>query len=355
MTSAALSREQQELATTVQALLDRRADSAAVRRAAEDGYAVEAWRLLTEQIGAPALAIPEDRGGAGFSLFESMIVLEEVGVSLAPVPLLSSIIATELLLALPPTTEAGELLERIANGAVPAVVWPAHELAPLEATIVVDDGGRLTGTVTDVLEGAHAEILLVAASSDVGIGLYLVDPDRAAVVSTPSLDATTRLATIVLDDVPATRLAADAAAALDRAALTAAAGVAVLAAGCARRGLRMTRDYSLERVQFGRPIGSFQAVKHRIADMLVQTETARSVALTAARAVADDSAEAPDLAAAAASHAKEAAHAVAAETIQLHGGIAITWEHDAHMVFKRAHALGQLFGPAHHHRARLLD
>lgn len=350
MKSAALSPEQQELAATVRTLLDRHADSAGVREAAASGYADEVWRLLTEQIGAPALAIPEDRGGAGFSLFEAMIVLEEVGAALAPVPLLASVVATELLLALPPTDEISGLLERIASGAIATVAGAGDGITVDTSSIRVDED-RLSGTARNILDGAQAEILLIAASGEV----FAVDPILVEWHPTPCLDVTTRLATVVLDGTPAVRLAPATAQALDHTAAVGAVGVAVLAAGCSRRGLRMTRDYVSERVQFGRPIGSFQAVKHRLADLLVRSETTWSVAMTAARACAEGTGDARELSAAAASYAKESVHAVAAETIQLHGGIAITAEHDAQLVFKRAHALGQLFGAAHLHRALLID
>jgi alkylation response protein AidB-like acyl-CoA dehydrogenase len=150
-----------------------------------------------------------------------------------------------------------------------------------------------------------------------------------------------------------TEVAADGRAAIEQARLVALVGIAAIQAGTARRGLEMTVAYSKGRVQFGRPIGSFQALKHRMADMLVLVEMSRSAYLAAADAVAAGGADAAELAAVAKAYCGEALNHVASETIQLHGGIAITWEHDAHLVFKRAHALNHFLGQPHEHRSRL--
>ena len=191
----------------------------------------------------------------------------------------------------------------------------------------------------------------MAARAGDTTALYEVDPSHMAAVWTPSMDQTVRLATLTFDATPATLIAADAGAALDRAALVGTVGVAALQTGCAARGLEMTVAYSLERVQFGRPIGSFQALKHRMADMLVEVEMSRSASWAASYAVATGAENAAELAHVAKSYCGDALALIASETVQLHGGIAITWEHDAQLVFKRAHALGQLFGQAHQHRA----
>jgi alkylation response protein AidB-like acyl-CoA dehydrogenase len=295
--------EQQALVDAVRGLLDRRADSAAVRAA--DGFDEPLWRTLAEQIGVAALPVPEEYGGAGAGLVEAALVLEEVGRSLAPVPLLPSLVAAA-------TTDDPDLLARIAAGEVAAVV-----LDPAEP----------------VLYGAEATILL--ALTDAGVVLV----EDAEVAPAPALDPTLRLATVAFDPASARRIVGD----RTRARKAALVGVSALAAGCARRGLDMTVAYAKERQQFGRPIGSFQALKHRMADLLVLVETTRSAARAAAAGEIEP--------AVAAAYAKRAVGRVAAETIQLHGGIAITWEHDAHLVFKRAHALGQLLGPAHGLRA----
>ncbi|CAI9413988.1 acyl-CoA dehydrogenase family protein [Nocardioides sp. T2.26MG-1] len=315
----ALSEEQQELASTVRSLLGRRADPRV------ETYDEGLWQTLCEQIGVAALGIPEEYGGAGFSLFDSLVVLEEVGRSLVPSPLLSSLVTAEALLAGADDEAKQRLLPRIAAGDVAAYT---------------DGDGP-------VLDGDLASILVVAA----GDGLHEVDPATVERRWVPSMDQTTRLADVRVD-AAATRIG-DGPAARDRARLVGAVGCAALAVGCASRALDMTVEYSKERVQFGRPIGSFQALKHRMADMLVRLEMARSASWAASYAVAHRTDDAEQLAHTAKAYCGDALAHIAAETVQLHGGIAITWEHDAHLVLKRAHALGQLFGTSRTHRAMI--
>lgn len=327
-----LSEEQQELVTTVRGLLAKSADSRAVRAAigSPEGHDAGLWRTLVEQIGAAALAIPEAHDGAGFTLFESLLVLEELGRSLAPSPLLSSLVTAEALLAGADDAGRARLLPRLAAGEVAAFV---------------DGSGRA------VLDADTATVL-VAVTDD---GLVEVDPSSARRTRVGAVDQTLRLATVDLDGATTTPLGDRAAAevASERAALVLASGVAALSTGLAARGLEMTVAYSKERVQFGRPIGSFQALKHRMADLLVLAEMSRSASWAAAYAVSAGRDDAAELVHVAASYCPEAAFSVAAETVQLHGGIAITWEHDAHLVLKRAHALGQLAGRPHEHRAQV--
>jgi alkylation response protein AidB-like acyl-CoA dehydrogenase len=318
----ALTEEQQELASTVRGLLAKRAASATVRAGIESerGYDDALWSTLAEQIGVAALAVPEEHDGVGASLMETAVVLEEVGRSLAPTPLLATAIATAALLLHGSDEQRRELLPRIASGEVATVVLePPLVLEPGADLVLVPHGGRL------VASDARPE-------------------PRAA------LDPALRLGHLDADAEPSQEL-------LDvAAALTTSTQV-----GVAQRGLDMCVGYSKERVQFGRPIGSFQALKHRMADLLVLVEMSRSAswaaAGTAAAYVADPTdARAESLrlrSAVAKAYCSDALEKVAAETIQLHGGIAITWEHDAHLVFKRAHALGQLFGTSRAHRAAL--
>ena len=310
----ALTEEQRELASTVRSLLGKRAD------ARVDQYDEALWQTLCEQIGVPALGIPEEYGGAGFSLFESLIALEEVGRSLAPSPLLSSLVTSEALLAGADEDAKQRLLPRIAEGEV--------------AAFVDGDGPVLDGDLATVL---------VAVVDD-----RLVELTDAETAWTPTMDQTIRLATVTGGS--ATPIG-DAAAARDRARLVGAVGAAALAVGCAERALDMTVAYSQERVQFGRPIGSFQALKHRMADMLVLLEMSRTASWAASYAVATHAEDAERLAHVAKSYCCDALAHIAGEAVQLHGGIAITWEHDAQLVFKRAHALGQLFGSTREHRA----
>ncbi|WP_183093038.1 acyl-CoA dehydrogenase family protein [Nocardioides stalactiti] len=323
----ALSEEQTELATTVRAVLAKQADSAAVRAASssETGYDAALWSTLCEQVGVAALAIPEEHDGFGATFFETAVVLEELGRALAPAPLLASVLAAEALMAGGTDDAKARLLPRIAAGEV--------------ATLVDGDG--------PVLDADHAAIV-IAIDGD-----SLVEVTGASATWTESMDQTIRLA--VLDRTSAsTTVIGDGAAARARVALVGPAAVAALAVGLSARALQMTVDYSKERVQFGRPIGSFQALKHRMADMLAQLEIGRSASWAASYALATDGADAEQLVRTASSYCLEAAAHLAGECIQLHGGIAITWEHDAHLLFKRAHALGRLFGAPHQQRA-LLD
>jgi alkylation response protein AidB-like acyl-CoA dehydrogenase len=316
------SEEQQELAATVRSLLAKRADSAAVRAAmtSETGYDQALWQTLCEQIGVAALAIPEKYDGAGFSLLESMIVLEELGRSLAPSPLLSSLVTAEALLAGATDDAKQRLLPRIAAGEVAAFVVPG------EPSLFADQA-----------------TVLVAATDD-----GLVEVPAGSAEWLPSMDQTIRLGAVpVSEGTPI----GDAEAARSRVALVGAVGVAALSAGLSARALDMTVAYSKERVQFGRPIGSFQALKHRMADLLVLVEMSRSASWAASYALSTDASNAEQLAHIAKSYCSDALNRIAAETVQLHGGIAITWEHDAQLVFKRAHALAQLFGTPHRHRA----
>jgi alkylation response protein AidB-like acyl-CoA dehydrogenase len=286
------SEEQQDLASAVHSLLAKDADSAAVRAAMESERGIDdaLWRKLTEQIGV-----------AGLDVADTAPVLEELGYALAPTPLLNSLVATEALRG----TDASDLLERIEAGEVAAVVGKGPTLYGAEATIllaVTDDG--------------------------------LVVLDSADVRPAAPLDPTLRFATVTAASAPTRVLSTDGVAAANRARAALLVGISALAVGCAQRGLDMTVAYAKERVQFGRQIGSFQALKHRMADMLVLVEMSRSAAWAAAAGDLDP--------ATAATYCTDAAEKVAGEAIQLHGGIAITWEHDAHLVFKRAHALAQL-------------
>jgi alkylation response protein AidB-like acyl-CoA dehydrogenase len=296
--------EQDELAATVRGLLSKRSDSAAVRAAIEtpEGYDTALWQALCEQIGVAALPIPEEYDGFGATLVETAVVLEELGANLAPNPLLASAIAVAHALLHGTSEQKTELLPQLAAGAVVPV----------------------------------------------GLGSVVLEPAER----TGSMDQTLRLGTAE----PASEPPADVRA-------ISVALVSALQVGAMQRALDMTVSYSKERVQFGRPIGSFQALKHRMADMLVLLEASRSASWGATAAAAayltepgtDNAATLTRLAAVAGSYCSDALDQIASEMVQLHGGIAITWEHDAHLVFKRAHALSQLDGPAHLHRAKLLN
>ncbi|WP_370246857.1 acyl-CoA dehydrogenase family protein [Nocardioides sp.] len=326
------SEEQHELALTLRQVLTKHAGSDAVRAVmgAEPGYDTALWTLLCEQIGVAALAVPEEHDGAGFTLAESVVALEELGRALAPSPLLSSVLTAEAILATGDADAAARLLPRLAAGEVGAVV--------------LDDGAP-------VLDAIDATVLVALTDA----GLVDVDPGSVTRRHLETVDQTLRLAAVDLEAAITTPIGDAAAvdAVRDRVRLVGALGVTALQIGLADRALSMTVEYSRARVQFGRPIGSFQALKHRMAEMLVLQEMGRSAVWAATEAVVAAREDAAELVHVAKAYCSEAAERIAAETVQMHGGIAITWEHDAHLVFKRAHALGQLFGAAHHHRAAL--
>lgn len=352
----ALSDEQQELASTVRSLLAKRSDGQAVRTAIESerGFDADLWSVLCEQVGAAALAIPEEHGGAGFSLFETHVVLEELGAALTPLPLLGSgVLAAQALLLSGDESACAHLLPGIADGStIASLVWDwSADGQPISA-----GGSSLSGPCGRVLDGEAADVFLVVTDD----GLFRVDPDQSGVRRTRvgAMDRTLRFATVTLEDAEATRIGegVDWLPTLREVACVA---VTALQVGAMQRCLDLTVAYSKEREQFGRPIGSFQALKHRMADMLVDVETSRSVswaaAWSAAQLFAQGDGHLAERAAIAKAWCSDALSRVAGEAVQLHGGIAITWEHDVQLYFKRAHALSQLFGQPHEHRARLKE
>ncbi len=306
--------EQDALRDSVRKLLDREADP---------------WPELCEQIGVAALAVPERFGGLGAGTAESQVVAEELGRVLADVPFLgSAVLAVHALLATGNDDACARLLPRLAEGVVGALAWTDVDGLPLKSAV--------DGEAHYVLHGDEAELLLVLA----GGSLYEVaDAHR---VRTAAMDETRRLARLTFDGTPARLLGpVDVAALRD----VACAVLAAEQAGAAARAFELTVEYTKQRQQFGRPIGGFQALKHRMADLHVLVETARSAAYAAPGS--------SRLAAVAKVHCSEALATVAGEMIQLHGGIAITWEHPAHRYFKRAHGAAHLFGAPGEHLRRV--
>lgn len=358
--SGGLTDEQRALQETVRSLLTRHATSAAVRTSLTEprGFDEKLWHLLCGQVGVAGLSIPERYGGAGATLVETALVLEELGRPLAPSPMLGSgVLAAQGLLSAGNDEACARLLPGIADGSrVAALAWTGAAGdwgAPVVTAAKPPDGWRLDGQVHYVLDGNVADILLVAArSGDPGVAggafadhvaLFEVEPSAARCEATPTMDPTRRLARVRLDGTPARRLGAPD---LDRVRDIACAALAAEQVGAAARALELTVEHARTRVQFGQPIGTFQALKHRMADMHVLVETARSAAYAAAG-------DPGDYAAVAKVWCSEALQQVAAEMIQLHGGIAITAEHDAHLYFKRAHGSTRLFGAPGDHVARL--
>jgi alkylation response protein AidB-like acyl-CoA dehydrogenase len=318
------------------------------------------WRGLAE-IGVPGLAIPERFGGAGAGPVETHIAAEELGRDLTPSPLLgSAVLAVQALMASGDDAACRRLLPAIAAGGVAALAWTgaAGHWDPAEVACratAAAPGWVLDGEAHYVLDGDTADLLLVAAQTPDGSGLFEVDPaqDGVSRSAVTTMDASRRLAIIRLHGAAGRRIGGPAPGALARARDLACIALSAEQVGAARRALDMTVEYTKVRVQFGRAIGGFQALQHRMADLHVLVESARSLSYTAAQAADDDFPDTGLRAAAAKVYCSEALRRVAAEAIQLHGAIGITWEHDAHRYLKRAHGAAQLFGRPAEHVARI--
>ncbi|MEU9320056.1 acyl-CoA dehydrogenase family protein [Streptomyces sp. NPDC048295] len=348
-----LTQEQEELRSALRSLLTQ--------------YQAEsAWVPLTEQIGAAGLAVPEGYGGAGGGARDVHVLMEELGRSLSPLPYLGSAVLTVGALLASGDKEACErLLPGLAEGtSVGTLAWAEQgswdqDAIRADAVRAPDGGVLITGTKEHVLDrpGGSVDVLLVAARTAHGVSLFEVAPGATGVRREPvvTMDGTRAQARWVLDGAEGRLVGVDGDGGryLEHVRDLACAALAAEQVGAAERCLELTVEYARNRVQFGRPIGSFQAVKHRLADAYVLVESARSAALGAAFAADEDPGALPRAAAVAKSVCSEAFSAVAGEMIQLHGGIGITWEHDAHRYFKRAHGAGELFGPPSRHRARL--
>lgn len=352
--------EQIELRKTVAQLLAKRADAAALRKTLESGEAFDRglWDVLCQQVGVAALAIPEEFGGFGATLVEQHLVLEELGAALTPSPMFgSAVLAAQAILATGNDEACERLLPGIAEGSSIAALcwvgpeghWRSDDVACTAAGSDAD-GYTVSGTAHYVLDGAHADVLIVAAAvggSDGVIGLFEVDPTAAGVArrQLPTMDLTRPMSLVEFDSAPAVRLTADdATAALEKVRTIAIVALSAEQVGAAERCMQMTVDYSKDRVQFGRAIGSFQALKHRMADLYFLVETARSASYAAVHSLSEGLPTAAADALVAKAYCSEAFLAVTGDAIQLHGGIAITWEHDAHLFFKRAHGSAQLLG-----------
>ncbi|BCN42479.1 acyl-CoA dehydrogenase [Rhodococcus hoagii] len=352
--------EQIELRKTVAQLLAKRADAAALRKTLESGEAFDRglWDVLCQQVGVAALAIPEEFGGFGATLVEQHLVLEELGAALTPSPMFgSAVLAAQAILATGNDEACERLLPGIAEGSSIAALcwvgpeghWRSDDVACTAAGSDAD-GYTVSGTAHYVLDGAHADVLIVAAAvegSDGVIGLFEVDPAAGGVArrQLPTMDLTRPMSLVEFDSAPAVRLTADdATAALEKVRTIAIVALSAEQVGAAERCMQMTVDYSKDRVQFGRAIGSFQALKHRMADLYFLVETARSASYAAVHSLSEGLPTAAADALVAKAYCSEAFLAVTGDAIQLHGGIAITWEHDAHLFFKRAHGSAQLLG-----------
>lgn len=352
--------DQRLLQDAVRTMLAETSTSQAVREVLE-GRATHCdavWRNLID-MGAAAAAIPEQYGGAGLGYLELCLVAEEAGRHLASVPLSSSFyLAAEAILRAGSEAQKQHWLPQIASGKLIATAALGSRERYRKAALLSFDGKTLNGTSPALSDGGIAGLAVLRVRTETGDALVLVDLAGAGVSrkALPSLDPTRPLAEIHFDNTPAEALAsADAATVATRVLDGAAALIAFEQVGGAARILEITRDYTLERKAFGRQIGSFQALKHKMADIYTSIELARVHAYYGAWALASDAPELPRAAAAARVSATRAFVVAAEESIELHGGIGFTWEMDCHLFYRRARQLGQCIGSEHAWRARLAD
>jgi len=343
-----LSEDQTALRDGARELLDGLSPPEAVRIVVEagGGQSDAIWAAMVEQ-GWLGVALAEERGGLGFGTVELAVLLEEIGRHATPVPFASTVLAIDVLDAAGRTADVDRL---VAGEAVGAVAWSARA----DAVRATESGGAwvLDGRADPTLAAPSASVVIVVAAAPDGPGLFLVDLDAVGrPAAEPAIDRTRELAWLDFAATPAERLGgADAVEALlDRGAVFACAEML----GGAGKVLEMTVEYAKDRVQFGRPIGSFQALKHRCADMLVDVEGMRSTVYWAAWCIGAGDPEASIAASTTKVWTADASKRVMASGLQVHGGIGFTWEHDLHLFLKRAQLDQMTFGDAAYHRVRL--
>ncbi|MHB1584240.1 MAG: acyl-CoA dehydrogenase family protein [Acidimicrobiales bacterium] len=362
----AFSEEQEELRKAVRRFLTEKSPETEVRRlmATTEGYDPAVWSQMAEQLGLQSLTIPEDFGGSGFGYVELIVVLEEMGAALLCAPYFSTVaLGANALLTSGDEQAKADLLPGIASGETIATLaitedngrWDFEGIT-LEAA-AAGDGWTLNGHKNYVIDGHTADLILVAGRTQKGVTLFAVTGDAAGLTRTalPTMDQTRKQARLEFSGTPARLVGAEGEAepGLSKTLDLAAVALAAEQVGGAQRCLDNAVEYAKNRIQFGRPIGSFQAIKHKCADMLLEVESAKSAAYYAGWAAAEDSDELPVVASLAKSYCSEAYFHAAAENIQIHGGIGFTWEHHAHLYFKRAKSSELLLGDPAYHRELL--
>jgi alkylation response protein AidB-like acyl-CoA dehydrogenase len=362
----AFSEEQEELRKSVRRFLEDKSPEAEVRRLMEttEGYDEAVWSQMAQQLGLQGLAIPEEFGGSGYTYVELIVVLEEMGRALLCAPYFSSVaLAANALLASGDDAAKKDYLPGIASGdtiATLALTEPAGRWDEAGVSMAASGSGggwALDGTKSFVLDGHTADLILTAARTGAGVSLFAVAGDAPGLTRTPlaTMDQTRKQAKLEFSGTPARLIGGDGAAwaALSKTLDLAAVALAAEQVGGAQKVLEMSVEYAKVRVQFGRPIGSFQAIKHKCADMLLEVESAKSAAYYAGWAAAEDSDELPVVASLAKAYCSDAYFHAAAENIQIHGGIGFTWEHPAHLYFKRAKSSELYLGDPTYHRELL--
>jgi len=329
-----------------------------------DGFDAAVWSQMGEQMGLQGLSIPEEFGGSGYGFVELGIVLEEMGRALLCAPFFSTaVLAASTLLQSGDDAAKAKYLPGIASGetiATLAYTEPSGKWDESGITMSATksgDGYTLSGTKSFVLDGNAANLIIVAAKTGAGTSLFAVQGDAAGLTKTnlSTMDQTRKQAKLDFDNTPAELIGTDGAgwSTLETVLDLAAVALAAEQVGGAQKVLEMAVDYAKVRVQFGRPIGSFQAIKHKCADMLLEVESAKSAAYYGMWCASEMNDELPSTASLAKAYCSEAYFHAAAENIQIHGGIGFTWEHPAHLYFKRAKSSELLFGDPTYHREQL--
>ena len=352
--------DQEAIKRTARDFLQARYKPELIRELAdsERGFTDEQWQALAE-LGWPGVLVDEDHDGLGLGAVELIVIQEELGYSLAPTPLLSSVAAGLLVQAAGSSEQRDRWLGPLATGEARGALGLWHEhagAAPDEAPVAFRDG-RLTATKIAVADAEAADFLVIAAEGTGGGDHYLVQADAEGLEVTPqpALDPTRKLYRVVMSQTPAEPLPGGEGDAIARAYATIAAALAAENVGVAQRTMEMAVEYAKDRKQFDRPIGSYQAVSHRCAQMLLEVEGARSLTYGAAWALDYDHATAVRAASMAKAYAGDAGFRVSASALQVHGGIGFTWEHDLHFFLKRGKANAASFGTASWHRDRVAD
>jgi len=362
----AFSEEQEELRKMVKRFLDEKSPESEVRRlmATDEGYDPAVWHQMATELALQGLGIPEAYGGQGYGPVELYVVFEEMGAALFCAPYFSTVaLAANAVLLVGDDDDKAAFLPGIASGETIATVALTDDaggwdLAGTTTTAVSSgDGWALSGVRSFVTDGLVADVLFVPARTEHGLSLFALDGDAPGVAREAllTMDQTRKQCRVVLDQAPGRLVGAEGAAlaGLEATMQVAEAALAAEQVGGAQRVLHNSVEYAKTRVQFGRPIGSFQAIKHKCADMLLDVESAKSAAYYAAWAAQERNDELPIAASLAKSFCSEAYFHCAAENIQIHGGIGFTWEHHAHLYFKRAKSSELFLGDPAYHRELL--
>jgi alkylation response protein AidB-like acyl-CoA dehydrogenase len=362
----AFSDEQEELRAAVRRFLTEKSPESEVRRLMDttEGYDPAVWSQMADQLGLQSLTIPEEFGGSGFSYVELIVVLEEMGAALLCAPFFSTVaLGANALLTSGDDDAKKNYLPGIASGETIATLAITEDNGKWDFSGIECAAQRkgdrwvLDGHKMFVLDGHVADLVIVAARTAEGVTLFAVDGDAAGLTRTPlpTMDQTRKQARLEFSGTPATLIGTEGGAepGLSKTLDLAAVALAAEQVGGAQHVLDASVEYAKTRIQFGRPIGSFQAIKHKCADMLLEVESAKSAAYYAGWAAAEDSDELPVVASLAKSYCSEAYFHAAAENIQIHGGIGFTWEHPAHLYFKRAKSSELLLGDPSYHRELL--